>query len=188
MENIMTYLFPLADSNNVGVVSAGNNIVIANGVISANASSGGGNTSVGTWTPTLTTNGSGTIATSVRSATYSKTGQQVICMFHIKVTGCTGGNDKDAVILGALPYTSTTGNGYVGGVSITYFANLASLNYFVSGSVKSNGTTAPLWSAPIITDTKTITGLSSYSQTALNQSDLQTNSELSGTVTYLSAT
>lgn len=184
----MTYLFPNANGTDPGVVTAGNNITISDGVISANASSGGGNTSVGTWTPTLTTNGAGTIATTVRSATYSKTGQQVICMFHIKVTGCTGGNDKDAVILGALPYTSTTGNGYVGGVSITYFANLAALNYFISGSVKSAGTTAPLWSAPVITDTKTIVGLLSYSQTALNQNDLQTNSELSGTVTYLSAT
>jgi hypothetical protein len=76
----------------------------------------------------------------------------------------------------------------VGGVSITYFANLASLNYFISGSVKSNGTTAPLWSVPIITDAKTIAGIANYSQVALNQGDLQTNSELSGTVTYLSAT
>jgi hypothetical protein len=188
MEHIMTYLFPLATGTDPGIVTAGNNITISGGVISANAAGGGGNTSVGTWTPTLTTNGSGTIATTVRSATYSKTGQQVICMFDIVITGINNGNDKDAVIMGALPYTSTTGNGYVGGVSITYFANLASLNYFISGSVKSNGTTAPLWSAPVITDTKTINGLSSYSQVALNQNDLQTNSELSGTVTYLSAT
>jgi hypothetical protein len=186
MEHIMTYLFPLATGTDPGIVTAGNNIVITNGVISANAT-GGGNTSVGTWTPTLTTNGSGTISTTVRNASYSKTGQQVICMFDIMVTGINNGNDKDAVILGGLPYTSITGNGYVGGVSITYFANLASLNYFVSGSVKSAGTTAPLWSVPVITDTKTITGLTSYSQVALNQNDLQTNSELSGTVTYLSA-
>jgi hypothetical protein len=184
----MTYLFPNANGTDPGVVTAGNNITISDGVVSANVSSGGGNTSVGIWTPTLTTNGSGTIATTVRSARYSKTGQQVICMFDIVITSINNGNDRDAVILGGLPYTSTTGNGYVGGVSITYFANLASLNYFVSGSVKSAGTTAPLWSAPVVTDAKTIVGLLSYSQTALNQNDLQTNSELSGTVTYLSAT
>ena len=184
----MTYLFPLATGTDLGLVTAGNNITISGGVISANTGSSGGNVTVGTWTPTLTTNGSGTIATTVRNATYSKIGQQVICMFDIVVTGCTGGNDKDAVVLGGLPAISINGNGYVGGVSITYFANLNLLYYYISGSVKSNGTTAPLWSVPVITDTKTLGSLLSYSQIALNQNDLQTNSELSGTITYLSAT
>jgi hypothetical protein len=187
----MSYATPTATTTTWGVIQVGANLSItADGILSANvgSSSGGGNITIGTWTPTLTTNGAGTIGVTVKNARYSKSGQQVICMFDIQVSSITGGADHDAVLLGGLPVTSITGNGYVGGVDINYFTNLATVNYFVSGSVKSNGTTAPLWSSPVISDTKTLNSLTSYGQAALNQSDLQTSSELSGTITYLSAT
>jgi len=186
----MSYNTPAATTTTWGVIQVGANLsVTADGILSANvgSSSGGGNSTIGTWTPTLTTNGSGTIGITVKNARYSKTGQQVNCMFDIQVSSISGGDDRDAVLLGGLPVTSITGNGYVGGVDINYFTNLATVNYFVSGSVKSNGTTAPLWSSPVITDTKSLSSLLSYGQVALNQGDIQTNSELSGTITYLSA-
>jgi hypothetical protein len=184
----MSFNVPIATTTSVGLIQVGANLSItANGILSANVSGSSGNITVGTWTPALTTNGSGTIGITLKNARYSKIGQQVNCMFDIKVISITGGSNHDAVILSGLPVTSVAGNGYVGGVNVNYFTNLSTINYFISGSVNNNANTAPLWSSPVITDLKSISDLTSYGQIALNQNDLQTNTELSGTITYLSA-
>lgn len=182
----MTYLFPNANGTDLGIVSAGTNVTITDGVISA---TGGSSIVVGTWTPTLITNGSGTIELIVRNAHYSKIGQQVICMFDITVKNITGGRGSDTVSLGGLPSISITDTGYVGSVSIPYFNKLAILSYYVAGSVLSNSTIASLWHNPFIDiiDSKSPVVPLNASVTSLQQNDLQNDSELSGTVIYLCA-
>lgn len=178
----MTYLFPSANNTDPGIVSAGTNVTITNGVISAT----GSGIVVGTWTPRLITNGTGEIELDVKSARYSKIGQQVICMFDIVVKNISGGRPTDTVSLTGLPAISITDTGYVGSVTVPYYAKLAILNYYVAGSVLSNSTTAPLWHNPFISGSP-IVPLAGASVTAVQQNDLRNDSEFSGTVIYLSA-
>jgi len=170
----MTYLFPLANNTDPGVVTAGNNITITNGVIS---STSGSNATVGTWTPAITSTAVATITVVATTANYSKIGPQVVCYFDITVAIEYGGSGSGALSLSNLPFTSITSVGYVGSVIISYFENAQSKETTITGSVVGNSTRANLWNAHEVFDI-----------TCLTQDDIQSTTRLQGTVIYLSAT
>jgi hypothetical protein len=170
----MTYLFPNANGTDPGVVSAGNNITISNGVVS---STGSGSATVGTWTPAITSTAVATITVVATTANYSKIGQQVVCYFDITVAIESGGSGSGALSLSNLPFTSITSVGYVGSVIISYFENAQSKETTITGSVVGNSTRANLWNAHEVFDI-----------TCLTQDDIQSTTRLQGTVIYLSAT
>ena len=170
----MSYLFPIANSTDLGVVSAGTNITITNGVVS---SAGGSSATTGTWTPFVDTTGSGVYAVLVKYATYSKIGQQVTCYFDISVTSLSGGSNSDYVIITGLPFVSaTTVAGYVGSLYTSYIANISGGTFAgpVTGTISSSTSTVVLW------DT-------SGTSTRLKQECFKLNSEIAGTIQYLSA-
>lgn len=171
----MTYLFPTASNTSIGLVQAGSNINIdANGVIST-TSSGGGST-IGNWTPTITSSTPATITVTASTATYSKIGQQVTCYFDITISVESGGVGTGTLSLSNLPFTSITSIGYVGSVIVSYFQNAQSKETTITGSVISNSTKASLWNAHEV-----------YDITCLTQDDIQATTILQGTVIYLSA-
>jgi hypothetical protein len=172
----MTYLFPTASNTSIGLVQAGSNISIdANGVISTTSSGGGGST-VGNWTPTITSSTPATITVTTSTATYSKIGQQVICYFDITISVESGGVGTGALSLSNLPFTSIVSVGYVGSVIVSYFENAQSKETTITGSVISNSTKASLWNAHEV-----------YDISCLTQEDIQVTTRLQGTVIYLSA-
>ena len=171
----MTYLFPNANGSDLGIVSAGNNITITNGVISATG--GGGGATVGTWTPTITSSAvAATITVTIATGNYSKIGQQVICYFDITIIVESGGSGTGALSLSNLPFTSIAGTGYVGSVIVSYFNNTQSKETTITGSVIGNSTRASLWNAHEV-----------YDISALTQDDIQVTTRLQGAVIYLSA-
>jgi len=169
----MTYLFPNANGSDLGIVSAGNNVTITNGVISA---TGGGGVTVGTWTPTITSSAVAIITVTTATGNYSKIGQQVICYFDITITVESGGSGTGALSLSGLPFTSIAGTGYVGSVIVSYFNNTQSKETTITGSVIGNSTRASLWNAHEV-----------YDISALTQDDIQVTTRLQGAVIYLSA-
>jgi hypothetical protein len=174
MENIMSYLFPIATTTSLGVVQAGTNIAIdAAGVIST---TGSGNATVGTWTPAITSSTPATITVTAATANYSKIGQQVTCYFDITVAVESGGSGLGTLSLSNLPFTSVASTGYVGSVIVSYFQNAQSKETTITGSVIGNSTRASLWNAHEVFDI-----------TCLTQDDVQPTTRLQGTVIYLSA-
>jgi hypothetical protein len=174
MENIMSFLFPIATTTSLGVVQAGTNITIdAAGVIST---TGGGNATVGTWTPAITSSIPATITVTAATANYSKIGQQVTCYFDITVAVESGGSGSGTLFLSNLPFTSVASTGYVGSVIVSYFQNAQSKETTITGSVIGNSTRASLWNAHEVFDI-----------TCLTQDDIQVTTRLQGTVIYLSA-
>jgi len=169
----MTYLFPNANGSDLGIVSAGNNITITNGVISA---TGGSGATIGTWTPTITSSAVAIITVTTATGNYSKIGQQVICYFDITITVESGGSGTGALSLSSLPFTSIAGTGYVGSVIVSYFNNTQSKETTITGSVIGNSTRASLWNAHEV-----------YDISALTQDDIQVTTRLQGAVIYLSA-
>jgi hypothetical protein len=174
MENIMSFLFPIATTTSLGVVQAGTNIAIdANGVIST---TGGGSATIGSWTPAITSSTPATITVVATTANYSKIGQQVTCYFDIIVTVDSGGSGSGALSLSNLPFTSIASVGYVGSVIVSYFQNAQSKETTITGSVVGNSTRATLWNAHEV-----------YDISCLTQDDIQVTTRLQGTVTYISA-
>jgi hypothetical protein len=172
----MTYLFPIANGTELGVVSAGTNITITNGVISA---SGSGSSTVGTWTPTIAVSSSGTITLLINAARYSKSGQQVICYFDVTVVTYTGGNPTNILTLNGLPFTSIVSTGIVGSLIITYFEGLNTNQTYITGTVAGSSTSVLLWDQHQQADTQRLT----YADVQL----IPTPTRLVGTITYLSA-
>jgi hypothetical protein len=174
MENIMSFLFPIATTTSLGLVQAGTNIAIdANGVIST---TGGGSATIGTWTPAITSSTPATITITAATANYSKIGQQVTCYFDIIVAVESGGSSTGELSLSNLPFVSIIGIGYVGSVIVSYFENAQSKETTITGSVIGNSTRARLWNAHEVFDI-----------TCLTQDDIQPTTRLQGTVIYLSA-
>jgi hypothetical protein len=172
----MTYLFPLANGTETGVVSAGTNITIANGVIS---STGGGGSTVGTWTPTIAVSTAGTITLTVTSANYAKMGQQVICYFDITLATKAGGANTNTLTMNGLPFTSIAGVAVAGSLVVTIFANLNVNQSYLTGTVAGSSTSVPLYTIHNAAD-----------NVRLTYADVQagaTPTRLVGTITYLSA-
>lgn len=173
----MSFLFPIANGTELGVVSAGNNITITNGVISATG--GGGGSTIGTWTPTIAVATAGTITLTVTSANYAKIGQQVICYFDVTVATRTGGNNANTLTMNGLPFTSISGVPVAGSLIVTIFANLNVNNSYLTGTVIGSSTSVPLYSIHNAAD-----------NTRMTYAELQagaTPTRLVGTITYLSA-
>lgn len=140
-------------------------------------SSGTSGSTVGTWTPAITSSALATITVVATTANYSKIGQQVTCYFDITIAVETGGSPFGAVFLSNLPFTSIASTGYVGSVIISYFANTGEKETAITGSVIGNSTRASLWNAHEEFDIQ-----------AFTQADIQATTRLQGTVIYLSAT
>lgn len=173
----MSYLFPLANNTNLGIVSAGTNINITDGVVS---STGGGGTTIGTWTPTIAVATAGTITLTTATATYAKTGQQVICYFDFTVATKTGGANPNTLILNGLPFTSIAGTGIQGSLVVSIFQNLNVSASYITGTVAGSSTSALLYEIH-----------NAASNSRLTYSDVQagaTPTRFVGTITYLSAT
>ena len=172
----MTYLFPIANNSELGLVSAGTNITITDGVVS---STGSGGSTVGTWTPTIAVSTAGTITLTPATATYAKMGQQVICYFDFTVATRTGGANNNTLTLNGLPFTSTTGAGIVGSLVVTIFVNLNDNQSYISGTVAGSSTSVLLYSIH-----------NNESNSRLTYAELQagaTPTRLVGTITYISA-
>ena len=172
----MSYLYPIANGTELGIVSAGTNITITDGVVS---SSGGGGSTVGTWTPTIAVSTAGTVTLTTATATYAKMGQQVICYFDITVATKAGGANNNTLTLNGLPFTSTTGTGIVGSLVVSIFQNLNDNQSYVTGTVAGSSASVLLY---------TIHNEASNSR--LTYSDVQagaTPTRFVGTITYISA-
>ena len=172
----MSYLYPIANGTELGIVSAGTNITITNGVVS---SSGGGGSTVGTWTPTIAVSTAGTITITTATANYAKMGQQVICYFDITLATRTGGANPNTLTLNGLPFTSIAGTGVVGSLEVSIFSNLNVNQSYVTGTVAGSATSVLLY---------TIHNESSNER--LTYADVQAGSSPTrfvGTISYLSA-
>jgi len=172
----MTYLFPNANGTDLGIVSAGTNVTITNGVISA--AGGGGGATIGTWTPTITVANAGTITLLTTTANYAKMGQQVICYFDVTVATKLGGNNNNQLTLNGLPFTSIAGLGIVGSLVVSIFVNLNNNQSYVSGTVAGSSTSVLLYSIH-----------NEASNTRMTYAEVQagaTPTRLVGTIAYLS--
>jgi len=172
----MSYLFPIANGTELGAVSAGTNITIANGVIS---STGGGGATVGTWTPTIAVSTAGTITLTVNSANYSKIGQQVICYFDVTVATRAGGANNNTLTMNGLPFTSIAGTVVAGSLVVTIFANLNINASYITGTVIGSSTSVPLYEIHNAADNSRLT----YANVQAGA----TPTRFVGTITYLSA-
>ena len=174
----MSYLFPLANNTDLGVVSAGTNINITDGVVSSTG--GGGGTTVGTWTPTIAVAVAGTITLTTATATYAKMGQQVICYFDFTVDTKAGGSNPNTLTLNGLPFASIAGAGVQGSLVVSIFQNLNTSASYITGTVAGSSTSALLYEIH-----------NAASNSRLTYSDVQagaTPTRFVGTITYLSAT
>ena len=172
----MSYLYPIANGTELGIVSAGTNITITNGVVS---SSGGGGSTVGTWTPTIAVSTAGTITITTATANYAKMGQQVICYFDITVATRTGGANTNTLTLNGLPFTSIAGTGVVGSLVVSIFANLNNDQSYITGTVAGSSTSVPLYTIHNAADNVRLT----YADVQVTPAPTR----LVGTITYLSA-
>jgi len=172
----MSYLYPIANGTELGIVSAGTNITITNGVVS---SSGGGGSTVGTWTPAIAVSTAGTITITTATANYAKMGQQVICYFDITLATRTGGANTNTLTLNGLPFTSIAGTGVVGSLVVSIFANLNNDQSYITGTVAGSSTSVPLYTIHNAADNVRLT----YADVQVTPAPTR----LVGTITYLSA-
>ena len=173
----MSYLFPIANGTEVGLVSAGTNITIIDGVVS---STGGGGSTVGTWTPSITVSTAGTITLTTNTATYAKMGQQVICYFDVTVATRAGGANNNTLTLNGLPFASVAGDGIQGSLVVSIFQNLNKDQSYVTGTVAGSSTSVLLYSIH-----------NADSNERLVYADVQagaTPTRFVGTIAYISAT
>jgi len=173
----MSYLFPIANGTELGVVSEGANITIVNGVVSSTG--GGGGATIGTWTPTIAVSTAGTVTLTVNSANYAKMGQQVICYFDVTVATRAGGANPNTLTMNGLPFTSISGVVVAGSLVVTIFANLNINASYITGTVIGNSTSVPLYEIHNAADNSRLT----YAEVQAGA----TPTRLVGTITYLSA-
>jgi hypothetical protein len=170
----MTYLFPIATTSTTGVVQAGTNISIdAAGVIST---VGGSGSTSGTWTPTFVSSLGGTIAITVATANYVKTGQNVTCYFDFTELTETGGGVAGTMSINGLPFASIAGTGIVGTAMVNYFENLNANETFITGTVAGAASQVLLWATHQVS-----------TSVRLTQNDVKPTTRLVGTITYQSA-
>lgn len=128
----------------------------------------------GNWIPVLRS--SGTIDVNVRNAFYTKVGQLVTCTFDIVVTNMYGGKKDSSIILGGLPVASIgTPDSISGSAHISYFRVSNFDVRWISGTVNGSDARVDLWCQQ-----RGPGGL-----VPLTQIDINVNTVLAGTVTYI---
>jgi len=172
----MGYFTGPASTSNYGVVKIGNGITVANGIIST---SGGGGSTIGTWTPVVVSSLGATITLVTKNSNYAKIGQYITCTFDFTIATETGGGSGGIITIQGLPFTSITetNGGYVGGVYISYFSNMGSDTGWLSGGVVNNTKIADMFFG----------GSQPKSLSNLTQDDIKVTTRLVGTITYLSS-
>jgi hypothetical protein len=127
----------------------------------------------GTWIPSLRS--TGIIDIDVRNAFYTKVGQLVTCTFDIVVTNMSERNNS-SITLNGLPVNSITSQGISGSAHLSYFKTPTNELTHISGTINSNDTRIDMWC-----ERHGRKGL-----LPLTQQDIQINTVLVGTVTYIS--
>ena len=128
----------------------------------------------GTWIPVLRS--TGTIDVNIRNAFYTKVGQLVTCTFDIVVTNMSGGKKDSPITLQGLPVSSIgTLDSMAGSAYISYFKVSNFDVRQISGTIQGNDNRIDLWC-----EKRGPGGL-----TPLTQLDININTVLAGTVTYI---
>ena len=129
----------------------------------------------GTWIPSLRR--TGIIDIDVRNAFYTKVGQLVTCTFDIVVTNMSGGKKDSTIVLGGLPVASIgSPNSMAGFAYISYFKVSNYDVRYISGTIQGSDNRVDLWC-----EKRGPGGL-----VPLTQIDINVNTVLAGTVTYIS--
>lgn len=126
----------------------------------------------GTWLPALRS--SGIIDINVRNAFYTKVGQLVTCTFDIVITNMNEQNSS-FITLNGLPINAINSSGIAGSVYFSYFKTATNELTQISGTINGNDNRIDLWS-----ERHGRKGLQ-----RLTQQDIQINTVLVGTVTYI---
>jgi hypothetical protein len=126
----------------------------------------------GTWIPVLRS--TGTIDVNIRNAFYTKVGQLVTCTFDIIVTNMSERNNS-SITLNGLPINSINSQGIAGSAHLSYFKTPTNELTHISGTINGNDTRIDLWC-----ERHGRKGL-----LPLTQQDIQINTVLAGTVTYI---
>jgi hypothetical protein len=126
----------------------------------------------GNWIPSLRS--SGTIDIAIKNAFYTKTGQLVTCTFDILVLNMTEQNSSP-ITLNGLPVNSITSPGISGSAHLSYFKTSTNEIQQINGTINGNDNRIDLWC-----ERHGRKGL-----LRLTQQDIQTNTVLVGTVTYI---
>jgi hypothetical protein len=126
----------------------------------------------GNWIPALRS--SGNIDINIRNAFYTKNGQLVTCTFDIVVTNMSERNSS-TITLNGLPINSIDSLGMSGSAHLSYFKTPANELTQISGTINGNDSRIELWCERH--------GRKGLQQ--LTQQDIQVNTVLVGTVTYI---
>lgn len=128
----------------------------------------------GTWIPSLRSTGN--IEIDVRNAFYTKVGQLVTCTFDIVVNNMSGGKKDSPLTLAGLPVNSIGNlNTMSGSVHISYFKVSNYDVRWISGTIQGSDNRVDLWC-----EKRGPGGL-----VPLTQIDININTVLVGTVTYI---
>lgn len=128
----------------------------------------------GTWIPSLRSTGN--IEIDVRNAFYTKVGQLVTCTFDVVVTNMSGGKKDSSIMLAGLPVASIGNSSTMAGSAhISYFKVSNYDVRWISGTIQGNDIRVDLWC-----EKRGPGGL-----VPLTQIDINVNSVLVGTVTYI---
>lgn len=129
----------------------------------------------GTWIPGLRS--TGTIDVNIRNAFYTKVGQLVTCTFDIVVTNMSGGKKDSPITIQGLPVNSIgTVDSMAGSAYISYF-KISNLDVrSISGTINGSDSRVELWCR----------NRGPGNLVPLTQIDVNVNTVLVGTVTYIS--
>ena len=126
----------------------------------------------GNWIPSLRS--SGNIDINIRNAFYTRIGQLVTCTFDITVNNMTEQNSSP-ITLNGLPVESISSQGMAGSAHLSYFKTPTNELTHISGTINGNDTRIELWCERH--------GRKGLQQ--LTQQDIQIDTVLVGTVTYI---
>jgi hypothetical protein len=128
----------------------------------------------GNWIPAFRS--SGNIDINIRNAFYTKIGQLVTCTFDIIVTNMSGGKKDSSILITGLPVNSIgSRDAMAGSVVISYFKTSNLDVRQISGTIQGNDNRVDLWCVK-----RGPGGL-----VPLTQLDINVNTVLVGTVTYI---
>lgn len=128
----------------------------------------------GSWIPVLRS--TGIIDIDIRNAFYTKIGQLVTCTFDIVVTNMMGGKKESSIVLGGLPVSSIGPNNTIAGSAHISFFKVSNYDVrWISGTIQGNDIRVDLWC-----EKRGPGGL-----VPLTQIDINVNTVLVGTVTYI---
>ena len=143
------------------------------GAQGSTGSGGVGSGTYGSWSPTLSGLTSGTYTVTLSGCDYYLWGRICLCNFSITVNSS---GPVGQIVLGNLPFSSSTNPVSSGGLLINFLSNLPSSNaQLITGQVVTNSKNVVLWAG----------GFKSY--VAFDNTNLQTGSQISGTITYITA-